>query len=545
LINHPITPPGNLMTKFPTTARHFLFIVILSVQAFATTPPGINSISRTNFEPHLRFLASDELEGREATFAGQRIAADFIASVFESYGLEPTGDESSYFQKFNLIQTKPGNQSVISVKNTETTEEFIITGHGESFLLFGLRNAASITAPVVFAHYGIISEDLNLNDYADIDVGGKIVVLLDGDPAHREDTEPTRRSRLWFNNTKVATARQQGAVALLVIADTLRGNTIATYRNDLADLFTKGSFSLSESDRPGFPMGFIDIKTASLILGDIQSNISEKEDETGQEVLSSRSFQVEGSEITLNYDVTHDFRETENVIGLIPGADPLLRDEYIIITAHYDHLGVRTTTGEIFNGADDNASGTAGILELARIFSDQRSDIRRSLLFIAFTAEEKGLLGSRYYTDNPVVPLEQTIVNLNLDMIGRVDARYSEQEDTNYVYIIGSDRLSANLHSINERALALVPEITADYRYNDPNDPNRFYFRSDHYNFIRHNIPAIFYFTGTHEDYHMPTDTADKIDFDRMETILRLVYATAWKLAETETRPLPDAVPSE
>jgi Zn-dependent M28 family amino/carboxypeptidase len=281
------------------------------------------------------------------------------------------------------------------------------------------------------------------------------------------------------------------------------------------------------------------------LLGDTQPDISYKDGETGHEFLYSRSFQVEGSEITLFYDVTRDFRETENVIGLLPGSDPLLRDEYIIITAHYDHLGIRTATGEIFNGADDNASGTAGILELARIFSDQRSDIRRSLLFIAFTAEEKGLLGSRYYTDNPVVPLEQTIVNLNLDMIGRVDFRYSGQEDTNYVYIIGSDRLSADLHSINERALALVPEITADYRYNESNDPNRFYFRSDHYNFIRHNIPAIFYFTGTHEDYHMPTDTADKIDFDRMETILRLIYATAWKLTETETRPLPDAVPSE
>jgi hypothetical protein len=533
------------MAKLLTPVRHLLFIVILSVQAFATTPPGINSISRTYFEPYLRYLASDDLEGREATFAGQRMAADFIASVFESYGLEPAVDESSYFQKFNLIRIRPGDESVIFVKNTETTEEYIITGHGESFLLFGLRDAASITAPVVFANYGIISEELNLNDYADIDAGGKIVVVLDGDPTHKEDTVSTRRSRLWFNNTKVAAARQHGAVALLVIADTSRGNTIATYRNDLADLFTKGSFSLSDSDRPGFPMGFIDLKTAGLLLGDTQPDISYKDGETGHEFLYSRSFQVEGSEITLFYDVTRDFRETENVIGLLPGSDPLLRDEYIIITAHYDHLGIRTATGEIFNGADDNASGTAGILELARIFSDQRSDIRRSLLFIAFTAEEKGLLGSRYYTDNPVVPLEQTIVNLNLDMIGRVDFRYSGREDTNYVYIIGSDRLSADLHSINERALALVPEITADYRYNESNDPNRFYFRSDHYNFIRHNIPAIFYFTGTHEDYHMPTDTADKIDFDRMETILRLIYATAWKLMETETRPLPDAVPSE
>jgi hypothetical protein len=533
------------MTSFSLYTRVAFIFLLLSFHTLASTPPGINSVSRTYYEPHLRYLASDELEGREATFRGQRMAADFIASVFGSYGLEPAGDNDTFFQKFHLLQTRPGEHSTITVRDTHQQDEYTITGFSESFLLYGATDTTTITAPIVFANHGIISEEHNINDYTEIDAAEKIVLVLDGYPVESEYPATNRQSRFRLNNLKINTARQHGAAALLIIADTQPGESIGKRKQELSDLFTKGRFSMPDSDRLGFPMGYIDAKTATRLLGNNEKIISNTEDEISAARQSYRSFQADHTEVSLYFDVSHDLRETENVLALLPGTDPMIRDEYITITAHYDHLGTSSVTGDIYYGADDNASGTAGMLELARIFSGQRESVRRSILFIAFTAEEKGLLGSRYYTDNPVVPLEQTIVNLNLDMIGRIDTRYAASDDRNYVYLIGSDRLSTDLHSINEQALSLIPEITPDYRYNDPDEPNRYYFRSDHYNFIRHNVPAIFYFTGIHEDYHRPTDTADKIEYDRMENILRLIYVTAWKLAETETRPLPDLLPSE
>ena len=226
----------------------------------------------------------------------------------------------------------------------------------------------------------------------------------------------------------------------------------------------------------------------------------------------------------------------ENVLGYIEGTD--LKEELIIITAHYDHLGKHDSL--IFNGADDDASGTAGVLEIAEAFMLAKKEgkgPRRSILIMPVSGEEKGLLGSKYYTDNPVYPLDKTIANLNIDMIGRIG---DFKEDANYVYLIGSDMLSQDLHNISEEVNNKYIGLELDYTFNKEDDPNRYYYRSDHYNFAKNNIPVIFYFNGIHEDYHKPTDTIEKIDFNKIEKITQFVFLTAWELANREERIVVD-----
>ena len=219
---------------------------------------------------------------------------------------------------------------------------------------------------------------------------------------------------------------------------------------------------------------------------------------------------------------------SSNILAAIPGSD--LKEEWIIITAHYDHLGVSDEL--IYNGADDNASGTTAVLEIAEAFKKAENDgfkPRRSILFMLVSGEEKGLLGSKYYTQHPVYSFENTMVNLNIDMVGRRDENH--QDSNNYLYLIGADKLSSELHEISENANETYSQIEIDYTYNDEDDPNRFYYRSDQYNFAKNNIPVIFYFSGIHEDYHKPTDTADKIELDALEKRAQLIFYTTWILA--------------
>ena len=221
--------------------------------------------------------------------------------------------------------------------------------------------------------------------------------------------------------------------------------------------------------------------------------------------------------------------ETENVAAVIEGS--LFPEEYIVISSHLDHIGIKN--GQINNGADDDGSGTVALLEIAEAFkkaADAGQGPKRSLIFLHVTGEEKGLLGSKYYANNPLYPLAQTMTNLNVDMIGRTDPK-REDKDPNYIYLIGADRLSQDLHDISEAANTKYTQFKLDYTFNDEKDPNRFYYRSDHYNFAKNNIPVIFYFSGTHEDYHKPGDTPDKIMYDLLAKRTQLIFYTAWDLA--------------
>lgn len=230
--------------------------------------------------------------------------------------------------------------------------------------------------------------------------------------------------------------------------------------------------------------------------------------------------------------------QTENVVAIIEGST--LPEEYIVISSHLDHEGVKN--GEIYNGADDDGSGSVALLEVAEAFQKAvkaGKGPKRSIIFLHVSGEEKGLLGSRYYTDNPLYPLANTIANLNIDMVGRTDPK-RENENDNYIYLIGSDRLSTELHEVSEAANKATVNLELDYTFNAEDDPNRFYFRSDHYNFAKNNIPVIFYFNGTHADYHKPTDTVEKIRYDLLAQRSQLVFYTAWELANREERIVVD-----
>jgi Zn-dependent M28 family amino/carboxypeptidase len=230
-------------------------------------------------------------------------------------------------------------------------------------------------------------------------------------------------------------------------------------------------------------------------------------------------------------------KDSENVVAFIKGSEK--PDEVLVISAHLDHVGIKF--GKVYNGADDDGSGTVAILEIAEAFQkavEEGKGPKRSILFLHVTGEEKGLLGSKYYVENPIFPLANTVANLNIDMIGRIDDRH--KDDRNFIYLIGSDKLSTDLHNLSEEMNSKYMNISLDYKYNDEGDPNRFYYRSDHYNFAKYNIPIIFYFNGTHEDYHQHTDTPDKINYDLLQNRSRLIFHTAWEIANRDARLVVD-----
>jgi len=229
---------------------------------------------------------------------------------------------------------------------------------------------------------------------------------------------------------------------------------------------------------------------------------------------------------------------TENVVAIIEGKSK--SNEYVVISSHLDHVGMND--GKVYNGADDDGSGSVALLEIAEAFKaavEAGEGPERSIIFLHVSGEEKGLLGSKYYTNNPLYPLANTVANLNIDMVGRTDPK-RESENRNYIYLIGSDRLSTQLHEISEAANKATTQIELDYTYNAEDDPNRFYFRSDHYNFAKNNIPVIFYFNGTHADYHKATDTVEKIEFDLLQERTKLVFYTAWEIANRAERIIVD-----
>ncbi|MDX1630197.1 MAG: M28 family peptidase, partial [Fulvivirga sp.] len=327
-------------------------------------------------------------------------------------------------------------------------------------------------------------------------------------------------------------ARENKADMLFVV-NTSTDQEFNGLASQLAHFLSGGSLTLAkpgEGDDANEGVFFIKPSTAGKIFNTTIADLkSAKKD------LSN----VGTTEITYNLEMNVKEVHTENVLGYMEGSDPELKNELVILTAHYDHVGM--DGDEIYNGADDDASGTSTILEIAEAFAEAKKagkGPRRSILFMPVTAEEKGLLGSAYYAENPIFPLEKTVANLNIDMIGRVDPKH--KGNPNYVYLVGTDRLSTELHEISEHVNSTYTNLELDYTYNDEGHPDRIYYRSDHWNFAKNDIPIIFYFNGVHEDYHKPTDTIEKINFDILTKRAHLVFYTAWALANRDERPEVD-----
>jgi Peptidase family M28/PA domain len=467
------------------------------------------TITAEDMKKHLYIIASKEMEGRDTPSPGLEKAANYIEQHFLSLGLLP-GNKDSYRQYYPLY--KDSAKSAALVINGQAFQAF-----ADFQAISNNYNAEMRFSETVFAGYGIVDD--TRDDYKNTDVTGKLVLILDGTPADYKAPAATRgQIPPGSMPGKINTAAKKGAAAVLVVYSNFPRRAPVTTSN----WSTRGAYPAKQQ-----PFTFnISPAIAEKLMGEDGKNILDK---TKAASLTVKTYKAE---VELGYAKETKKTMVSNVLGLIEGTD--LKEEYVVITAHYDHVGKRGDS-IIYYGADDDGSGTTGILELAEAFAKAKAagkGPRRSILFMTVSGEEKGLWGSAYYANNPVFPLEKTTVDLNIDMIGRIGTEYLKHKDSvNYVYIIGDDKLSSDLAPITDQVNNTYIKMNLDRKYNDINDPNRFYFRSDHYNFADKGVPIIFYFNGTHADYHRPTDTPDKINYPMMAKRTQLVFYTAWEMA--------------
>lgn len=479
-----------------------------------------NTITSDELKEMLYVYASDEFEGRDTGAPGQKKAVEYLKDHYVKMGIPSPLSGDDYFQEVPLEKQKtPEIEMAVNGTVMENYKDFLVMGKASTQQLD--------INEVIYVGYGIDSE--NYSDYNDLDVKGKIVIAKAGEPKDvngnfmtsgaAEDTKwSAGRASI---SSKRDAAKDNGAKALIFVNNEMMGQ-YGPYYQRVAAAGGAGRISL-KSNEPSMLFIITNDKMAQAIHPEImKSDLKTTVTTNITGSISSQSEQV----------------ESENVVAFIKGSEK--PDEILVISAHLDHEGIKD--GEIYNGADDDGSGTVAILEIAEAFKaavDKGDGPKRSILFLHVTGEEKGLLGSRHYTDNdPIFPLKNTVADLNIDMIGRTDPK--REGDRNYVYLIGSDKLSTELHNISEEANTKYTNMILDYTYNDENDPNRFYYRSDHYNFAKNNIPVIFYFNGTHGDYHKPSDTPDKIQYDLLENRTRLVFYTAWEAANRADRIIAD-----
>ena len=497
------------------------------------------TISADNLKRDLTYIASDELEGRDTGSEGQKKAADFIAKRFAELGLLPLVSDGKggkgYFQRFNLYQ-KGWKDAYIKIGKNK--KEFFKDYYPNG--LTSIPQEESVR--VVFAGYGIETD--TYSDYNKIDVKNKAVVILEGEPKDTSGksylTKDGEKSE-WLEKAgldkKTKAAAAKGAKMLFVVtgSDESGFKNLAAERRVILSRFNRMSINQATAPEQATsnPVFYISKAMALEMLATSAKKFDNAVNKIAESGVSSAG-SVKESKVFVKAERGEVPVETMNVMGFLEGTDK--KDEVVLITAHYDHVGIQG--GQIHNGADDDGSGTCAVLELARAFAQAKKEgngPRRSILFMTVTGEEKGLLGSQYYADkDPVIPLANTVCDLNIDMIGRIDKEHAPRED--YVYVIGADKLSSDLHKINEEANNNSVKFQLDYTYNDPKDPNRFYYRSDHYNFAKHKIPVAFYFTGVHADYHRPGDDVEKILFPKYRQITELVFHTAWEITNRDER---------
>lgn len=465
-------------------------------------------INQSTMRENLSILASDALEGRETGKRGQKMAAAFIKYYFQDLGL--TGPvNGDHYQPVSLYTSRPGE--IYLKAETEKFQNFSdVVYYGSSF------TDAEVSVPLVFAGQG------RAEDFDQIEAEGKAVLI------HVKTAEHFR--------APVALARERKARLILLYSDDVTAFT--SLMGQFKTYMSSGVLSLKKPEgKPGSGVFFVSPAVAPKLM-----NMSSDKLKRISEAKPSKKPLTKVKPSKIQYKVGMEISElkTENVLGFLEGTDK--KDEVIVITSHYDHIGMETSgEDKINNGADDDGSGTVAVLELAKVFAQAKKDgkgPRRSILFMTVTGEEKGLLGSDYYTQHPVFPLEKTVVNLNIDMVGRRDPGHKDSAP--YVYVIGSDKLSSELHSLSEAVNKATTNLIFDYTYNDQDHPERLYYRSDHWNFAKNNIPIIFYFDGIHEDYHQPSDEVDKIEFDLLSKRTQVVFFTAWEIANRDERIITD-----
>ncbi|WP_297707329.1 M28 family peptidase, partial [uncultured Eudoraea sp.] len=480
------------------------------------------TITEKELKEHLYIYASDEFQGRETGQPGQKKAVDYLQANYRAMGVPAAKEDGDYLQEVPLVFPK---LPVGSIMAGATKYEL-----GTDFLTF--TPIEGNFNEIIYAGYGI--EDTGYSDYEGLDVSGKLILIKAGEPVKKDGTyliSGSSEKSVWSNKSDAAGAR-------LKLARDKGAKGVLYYDPDNYGRYKRYYDYLKGSDKMKMEIKVEEYDAALVFLSETMiKNIFPA-------IKEAQNSGIIPQPISFNIKSNNEAVSSENIAAIIRGFEK--PDEFIVISSHLDHIGVNDN-GDINNGADDDGSGTVAMLEIAEAFkqaADTGNGPKRSIVFLHFTGEEKGLLGSKYYTDNdPVFPLSQTVANLNIDMIGRIDPKH--ESNGNYVYLIGSDKLSTELHNLSEEINDKYSQLNLDYTYNDENDPNRFYYRSDHYNFAKNNIPVIFYFSGTHEDYHRPGDTPNKINYDLLENRTRLVFFTAWEIANRDVRIEVDVTPSK
>lgn len=476
----------------------------LSAMALAQAPVQVkyaNTITASDMKERLTYFASDEMKGRDTGSEEQKIAAQYLADLYKKWGLAAPVN-GSYLQEVDLVSASFGEVSLkIGKHNLVNNEDFVFVGDGDM--------KKKVNSDLVFL--GLVSEE----NLAKVDVKDKLVGI-------------------WAvgvrSNDLVKQVMDAGAAGIVIVSMEGQANF---------DRIANRYKSMSGKGRIGFDKP-VEQKPVFMVSSDKMAEIFGASAEELKEAAKSNPESIKSQKATYQIEKSIEKVESSNVMAYLEGTD--LKDELVVISSHYDHVGV-SSTGEVFNGADDDGSGTISVTEIAEAFALAAKDghkPRRSILFLNVTGEEKGLLGSEYYSEHPIFPLENTIVDINIDMVGRIDYEYQDAENKDFIYVIGSEMLSTDLKKILEYNNITYSDLILDYRYDAEDDPNRFYYRSDHYNFAKHGIPVAFFFNGVHDDYHQVTDTVDKIEFPLMEKRAKLIFYTTWDLANRDKKPVVD-----
>lgn len=511
----------------------------------AAVPPrvasGYNTITETDLKADLGFVASDALEGRMSLQPGDDAAVQWVVSEFAKAGLAPAA-AGSYLQPVPLTEFRSDrSESYVALKRNGASQQWKFPQAYSAF-----PRDVDITAIVVFAGFGITAPELNYDDYKGLDAQGKIVLIFDHEPQENDPTSifnGTGNTRYATTRVKVMNAQKHGAVGVLIVAEPNRKHPsnqerVARIGGNTTRAVPLPSQALAD-DEVHTPSAVISDAIARSLLANAGAAPSEFQSAIDRD-LRPQSRPLPDTEVTIHLrNLSTRSGTSYNVAGLLAGSDPTLKQETILISGHHDHDGM--SLDQIWHGADDNGSGTVGVVELAHAFAANLARPKRSILFAVFAAEERGLLGSFYMAAHPLRPLGTTRAMINFDMIGR-DETPSDQtkglidvpaDTTNRLNLIGATYSPDYNRTV--QAENRYVGLTIDYRFDHESALNVF-FRSDQFPFVLHNVPAFWWFTGFHPDYHHVTDTADKIDYFKMAKILRLAYLSAWQFAD-ETNP--------
>lgn len=504
-----------------------------------TPPPNIYSfsddITKEGLYQDLAVLAHDSLQGRETGTIGEEKAARFLSKRYNEIGLKMVGDDNSYFQHYELIQpaVEQITYSLISISGDSVIDNSTHNAqvNGNFVTLFG--GGDTLSGPVVFAGAGMFNEEEGINHYPN-EVDGKwLLVMYERNTTNMQYLQTALSGEalgaIMLVGTDVADYEQEAEARQSTFGQG-RGMSLKYLQENNGELAP--AFNRVHPELGAEMLGVESLEA----LAEVQSGIME----------DPAAFKARELDFLLDHNpvINENTVVTKNVVALIEGSDPELKEEVVVLSSHYDHVGVGrpdSTGDNIYNGADDDGSGTVATLQTAKaMMAAKKAGVgpKRSVLFLNVSGEEKGLLGSRYYSDHPIFSIENTVANINIDMIGRVDPEHVD--DSSYVYIIGGKIISSQMDSLTQMANTMGPDLTLSDRYNDLNDPNQFYRRSDHWNFGRLGVPFVFFFNGTHEDYHRPQDHIEKITFGPLTKRTQLVYNLTALLANSPDRPVVD-----